>query len=326
MERSFDADAFIRRIGERLVDEFRDAQAGTTPSTVGSAAEQPVRVQLEQVLPRGIAVGEGFAIDSYGETSRQQDVILYERDLCPVFEVNKTPQTTFYPCEGVVAVGEIKSSLDGNSLGDAMEKVASVKQLRRYDVHDSMPHPTTGKPIPLRRNYLNLGENGIVKLDEDEKAVGKERLQIFGFVLAGQSRLKRETLLKNVRGLAGEVGNALSPNLLLTLDGYAVKWGRLEQEERKEIGRSSDGSYNLTLRKAGPERWKASFSSETGTHVLGSEVSEPFRMLVRWLRLWAQVGRTSAVESFDRYFATSATDELRTAAGLPKSVNPPAAD
>ena len=50
MDSGFDSDAFIRRIGERLVEEFKDARAGTTPSTVGSAAEQPVRDQLEQVL------------------------------------------------------------------------------------------------------------------------------------------------------------------------------------------------------------------------------------------------------------------------------------
>ena len=51
MNQNFDVDRFIRRIGERLVDEFKDAKAGTTPSTVGTAAEQPVRDQLEQVLP-----------------------------------------------------------------------------------------------------------------------------------------------------------------------------------------------------------------------------------------------------------------------------------
>ena len=55
MDESFDSETFIRRIGERLVDEFEHAKAGTTPSTVGAAAEQPVRDQLEQVLQRGIA-------------------------------------------------------------------------------------------------------------------------------------------------------------------------------------------------------------------------------------------------------------------------------
>ena len=39
MDESFDSETFIRRIGERLVDEFEHAKAGTTPSTVGAAAE-----------------------------------------------------------------------------------------------------------------------------------------------------------------------------------------------------------------------------------------------------------------------------------------------
>lgn len=81
---SLDTDAFIRRIGERLVDAFKDANAGTTPSTVGSAAEQPVRPQLQQVYPDGIAAGEGFIIHSYGATSRQQDVILTSAIIRPV--------------------------------------------------------------------------------------------------------------------------------------------------------------------------------------------------------------------------------------------------
>ena len=83
MVKPFDPDAFIRRVGERLVREFTDAKAATTPSTISTAAEQPVRNQPAQLLPRSITVGEGFVIDSYGETSRQQDVVLYERDICP---------------------------------------------------------------------------------------------------------------------------------------------------------------------------------------------------------------------------------------------------
>ena len=225
MDRNFDPDGFIRRIGERLVNEFKDAKAGTTPSTVGSAAEQPVRDQLEQVLPRGVAVGEGFVIDSYGGTSRQQDVILYERDICPVFSINRTPQTTYYPCEGVIGVGEIKSSLDRASLLDAFEKVASVKRLRRHIVPDSMPHPTTGGPIPLYRNYLTSRRDEITRVDEGREDKG--RLQVFGFVLAGESRIKYETLVTTFCALATQMGNSLSPNLLATLDGYAISWGNI---------------------------------------------------------------------------------------------------
>ena len=118
MERKFDAPAYIDRIGERLVFEFEGAGQATTPSLVGGAREVPVREQLEQILPRGIAVGSGCVIDSYGNASQQTDVILYERDICPVFCVNNTPETTYYPCEGVIAVGEIKSSLNTTTLED----------------------------------------------------------------------------------------------------------------------------------------------------------------------------------------------------------------
>ena len=322
MERHFDPDSFIRRIGERLVDEFKDAKAGTTPATVGSAAEQPVRDQLEQVLPRGIAVGEGFVIDSYGGTSRQQDVILYERDICPVFSINRTPQTTYYPCEGVIAVGEIKSSLDRDSLQDAFEKVASVKQLRRHVVHDFMPHPTTGEPIALRRSYLTPNRGSVVRLDEERD--GRERKKIFGFVLAGEARLKHETLVQHFHKFVEQTEENVSPNLVVTLDGYSIRWGKIAKGERKEIRQSGDGTYGVTVYKDGPESWQMTWSAETATHVGGSKVSDPFRMLVRWIRQGAELGRTSDVRAFDRYLEQNMPEEPTPLLSIPKPRTLPA--
>ena len=316
MDHTFDPDGFIRRIGERLVDEFKDAKAGTTPSTVGAAVEQPVRDQLEQILPRGIGVGEGFVIDSYGGTSRQQDVVLYERDICPVFSINRTPQTTYYPCEGVIAVGEIKSSLDRHSLQDAFQKVASVKRLRRHVVHDFIPNPTTGGPIPVYRNYLALHRDEITDVNEGRD--NRERLQIFGFVLAGESRLKQETLTENFLLLAAQVGDSLSPNLLATLDGHSISWGNIAKQERKETHQSEDGSYSLRVYKDGPENWHTSWSAETATHVGVFENSDAFRLLVGWIREQAQFGRTSDVRSFDRYFEKKASGGARAGRCVPK--------
>ena len=308
MDHVFDPDGFIHRIGKRLVDEFKDAKAATTPLTVGSAAEQPVRDQLEQVLPRSIAVGEGFVIDSYGGTSHQQDVVLYERDICPVFSVNKTPQTTYYPCEGVIGVGEVKSALDAAALRDAFRKVASVKQLRRHIVHAFMPNPTTGEPIPSRRNYLTPRGDAMLRVDEGRGS--KERQQVFGFVLAGASRLTQETLTAHFHELAAEVGDSLSPNLLVTLDGYTIRWGNIAKRERKETYQSKEGTYGLRVYKDGPERWQTSWSAETATHTGTSEGSDVFRLLVRWIRQGAEVGRTSDARAFDRYFkAKSTVDE-----------------
>ena len=41
MNRQFDPNAFIDRIGKRLVDQFDDARMATTPSLVGDAMEKP---------------------------------------------------------------------------------------------------------------------------------------------------------------------------------------------------------------------------------------------------------------------------------------------
>ena len=70
MEKNFDASAYITHIGEQLVTDFERARQATTPGLVGGAMEVPVREQLEQILPRGIAVGSGCVIDSDGNTSR----------------------------------------------------------------------------------------------------------------------------------------------------------------------------------------------------------------------------------------------------------------
>ena len=308
VDSSFDADAFIRRIGERLVEKFSDAKAGTTPSTVGSAAEQPVRDQLEQVLPRGVGVGEGFVIHSYGETSRQQDVVLYERDICPVFSINDTPQTTFYPCEGVIAVGEIKSRLDRHSLEDAFKKVASVKALQRHAVAHFMPHPKTGEPIPRKRKYLSPGgDESVINLDE--AAEQKENEQILGFVLAGESRLSRESLVATFSLLSAGVDDNLVPNLLVTLDGYFVRWGKIAKGERKEVRKSGDGTYGVSVYRDGPQGFQSSWSAMAATHVGGCEEPETFRLLVRWTRRAVEQGRTSHVGSFDRYFEAKSTGE-----------------
>ena len=300
MDDSFDADAFIRRIGERLVDEFSDARAGTTPSTVGSAAEKPVRKQLEQTLPRGLGVGQGFVIDSYGGTSRQQDVIIYERDICPVFSVNATPDTTYYPCEGVVAVGEIKSSLDRNSLENALTKSASVKVLQRHLVPDQAPHPRTGEPMPVKRNYLSPHGGSIRVIDDGPER--KERNEVFAFILAGKSRLKRATLVSAFRELSAGKANGLVPNLVVTLDGLAVSWGKVAKNIRREVHKTPNGSYGVTLLQDGPERWQPTQSAITATHAGASVVPDPFRFLVRWIRQTVESGETSDVSAFDRYF------------------------
>jgi hypothetical protein len=122
MPKPFDPVGYVTQVGQELVAAFQVAGLATTPGQIGSARESPVRRKLMQLLPRGVGVGSGCVIDSFGNTSRQMDVVLYEKEICPVFSINENPESTYYPCEGVIAAGEIKSALDSRELQDTFRK------------------------------------------------------------------------------------------------------------------------------------------------------------------------------------------------------------
>ena len=132
MERTFNIETYLRDLGEELIRTYTAAGMGTTPDAVGSAREGAVRAKLEQVMPPGVGVGTGFVIDSYGGTSRQMDIVLYEKELCPVYRLND--EVDYFPCEGVFAVGEVKSRISSDDIGDIFGKIESVRRLRRHAV------------------------------------------------------------------------------------------------------------------------------------------------------------------------------------------------
>ena len=269
----FDAPDFITRLGHSLIKEFEEARQATTSPLIGEAIETPVRKRLQQVLPRGIAVGSGCLIDSYGNCSRQQDVVLYEQGICPVFSINDTPQTTYYPCEGVMAVIEVKSSLATAELRDAFEKVASVKRLRRFDVFS----PERGEPSIRHRRYEGTQMANEVRFS-DASEMRREGLdQVFGAVLTGRLRVSVQTLRARFTELVRSFGDVYSPNLVEILNG---------------------GTLIPAIVKDGEAQ--AKYSPKKATHFLHTE-SDPMQNLVHFLYLTHRHGVTSPTEAFDRY-------------------------
>ena len=128
MNKNFDTVRYAINVGRELIANFAGAGLATSAGLVGSAREVATRRKLQNLLPNGIAVGSGCVIDSYGATSKQMDVVLYEKHLCPVYSINDDPATTYYPCEGVIAVGEIKSHMASTDLKDTFAKIASAKE------------------------------------------------------------------------------------------------------------------------------------------------------------------------------------------------------
>lgn len=319
MEDKFDVEWFISRLGERLVQSFDDARGATSPGAVGDAMEQPVRKQLEQILPRGIGVGSGYIFDSNGTTSRQTDVVLFEKDICPIFSINRTPETTYYPCEGVIAVGQVKSLLTKQLLKEEFEKIASVKRLLRQPVHHFMPHPTTGAPVPLERSYGNTQTPSIV--DVSEKSKTDETRQIFGFILAGSMRMQHDTLMDAFLEFTRDTGERLSPNIAVILTKGLLTWGNFSTRREERTRPDNRGTYGMRVSHDGPPQWDPSWSAQNAEVLHYTEDTEPFRALIQWIFEMYRTGKTSDVRAFNRYLLKGDTSagvnqEFRPKSGL----------
>lgn len=266
MEQNFDSTKFVSSLAEELIFNFGRAGAATTPTLVGNVKETETRRKLQSVLPSFMGVGTGCIIDSYGHTSKQTDIILYEKDICPVFSINNTPETTYYPCEGVIAVGEIKSTLDSKELKKAFDNIKSIKESRRFD------DPVKAKG--LYRNYgLRSSIQGINSFDQQNNFSD----QIFSFILCEKIGLKMDTFLEKYCELCTSTDHYLLPNITVSLtDGVFVFYNK-NSNRLSELKRDSTGVYNIR--------------NEHGD----------FAFLLFRINEFTHVGRTSFKIPYDRY-------------------------
>jgi hypothetical protein len=99
----------------------------------GDAREGEWREVIDEFLPRRYCVaGKTEVIDYLGNTSQQQDLVIYDRHFCPLFF--EEHGLTRVPAESVFAVFEVKPALDKGVIDYAMEKAASVRALERTNV------------------------------------------------------------------------------------------------------------------------------------------------------------------------------------------------
>ena len=281
MDRTFDASKYIKGVGDDLVCAFERARRATSPGLVGAAIEKAARDQLTHVLPTGVAVGSGCVIDATGGTSRQMDIVLYERDICPVFSINGNPETTYYPCEGVVAVGEVKSTVGKRELEDAFAKIASVKTLRRNYTPSRLQ---SADPVHYRR-YGEMSPPDIIDPTFDPET--DERSHILGFILGGRMAASGETLFDHYLDFIRQGERTSCPNLAVFLEGGAfllkdTQPGKPPVPALSALTANSVGYYSV------------------GHHA--------FSTLIRWLFGAYRCGVTAHSLVFDRYLRVRSDD------------------
>lgn len=104
----------------------------THPVSKGDASEYQWLQWLKNYLPKRYEVNKGFVVDSEGNFSEQQDIIIYDRQYSP-YLLNKDG-IIYVPAESVYAVVEVKQELSKAFIKYAGDKIKSVRCLKRTSV------------------------------------------------------------------------------------------------------------------------------------------------------------------------------------------------
>lgn len=112
---------------ERDFTSVRDAL--DHPGAKGDGFEAAWTRVIGGFLPRRYAVGRAFVVDADGKSSDQIDLVIHDRQYCPLFF--KSGGHLYLPAESVYAVFEVKPELSKETIDYAAKKIESVRALRR---------------------------------------------------------------------------------------------------------------------------------------------------------------------------------------------------
>lgn len=213
MQQTFNPADFIKTLGLELITEFERAGLATQSCAVGTGRETSVKTKLKGILPAGVGIGSGFVIDSYGNTSKQCDIILYEEMYAAKFIINNDESNAYYNCENVIAVGEIKSTMKQEDFIDACNKLKIIKKLIRF----SNPARESYRPY---FNPIELPAKG--GFDQ----INNKYHQIYTFIICKELKIKFEKIIELSRTLFEEKSYyyntvmSLNDGLLLYLNKF----------------------------------------------------------------------------------------------------------
>lgn len=196
----------FRKISDSFKVEFTELSAEIDHNlTAGEAREAVLISLLQKYLPKRVGVDRGFVIDARGNQSLQIDVVIYDNTVGSVFEV---AHTKFFPCETVLAVGEVKSDLASTAkLNDSLEKIRSVKALDRG---------LEGKNRIITGPGLSI--NGI-----EFDPANKHRDQIFGFIFTA-SGLTKDNMIAGIQEFNSGNDRRVWMNMLCDVERFLISY------------------------------------------------------------------------------------------------------
>lgn len=171
------------------------------PGELGRDREKVIRSFLRKHLPKRFTVSTGFVFDATGKVSQQIDVIIADALVCPVFKT--AGGVRFFPCEAVVAAGQVKSSMTSVAvMREALENLETVKDLDR----------SAG------------GHSHAEDSDETLDHLFNHKHQIFTFLFVTGRALVRETAQLLLMEFVTERSAELWPNVVIAPNKYLLTY------------------------------------------------------------------------------------------------------
>ena len=197
---NFTLDALLQSSGRRMQVDLEERLINH-PGELGTAREEIIRKFLREYLPKRFEVATGFVFDFAGQVSNQMDVIIADSSLCPRFET--AGGKLYFPCESVVAVGQVKSSITSEEeLRNAMDNIASAKQLDR-SAGGIAVDDRHGEQIDHLQNYLH---------------------QIYSFVFITGKALSEGSVMEDVMDYLPQRSANTWPNAIFAFNKYLVTY------------------------------------------------------------------------------------------------------
>lgn len=98
------------------------------------------------------------------------------------------------------------------------------------------------------RHYGDLGNHsGIVDIRKEGEF--RTDSQIFGFVVAGTSRLSVDTLNEAFLERSIQAGDSLSPNMVTILEGGLLIWGNFKDRRFEKHWNDESATYGMTEKR-----------------------------------------------------------------------------
>ena len=116
---------WFAKILEVLNSLSRQLSAIEHPGERGDSREWLLRARIGPLLPDSLRITKGFAVDRYLTVSRQQDIMIVNRDSA----MSLIPDQRYYPIHSCLASIEVKSHLTVSETRKAILNCISVKKL-----------------------------------------------------------------------------------------------------------------------------------------------------------------------------------------------------